>query len=179
MKIETVWSEYRTSLKAFLHKNVSNPDDVDDLLQEILIKTYNNLGKIKDKNKIKPWLFQIANNTIIDFYRKSGKTTEEINDDVWETEPEEIVQELSTCVVPFIKALPDEHADLLTEIEIKGVSQKEYAQSKGIKYSTLKSRVQKSRTLLHKLFNDCCDFSIDSQGNLLDYEKKTSQCGKC
>ncbi|MGF1695269.1 RNA polymerase sigma factor SigZ [Vibrio lamellibrachiae] len=179
MKIETVWSEYRASLKAFLHKNVSTPDDVDDLLQEILIKTYNNLGVIKDKKKIKSWLFQIANNTIIDFYRKNGKRTEEIEDHVWEAEPEEVLQQLSSCVLPFIKGLPQEHADLLTKIEIEGVPQKEYAQTHGIKYSTLKSRVQKSRSMLHALFSDCCEFSIDAQGNLLDFQQKPKQCSGC
>ena len=35
MKVEEVWSGYSASLKAFLHSRVSDPDEVDDLLQEI------------------------------------------------------------------------------------------------------------------------------------------------
>jgi RNA polymerase sigma-70 factor (ECF subfamily) len=54
MTIEKIWSEYRLSLKAFLHSKVSNDSDVDDLLQDILIKSYENLGKLKSGDKIKP-----------------------------------------------------------------------------------------------------------------------------
>ncbi|PMJ88293.1 RNA polymerase sigma factor SigZ [Vibrio sp. 10N.261.55.A7] len=179
MNIDTIWSEYRNSLKGFLHKNVANHDDVDDLLQEVLIKTYNKLDTIKDKSKLKSWLFQIANNTIIDFYRKSKPHSELQDETVWQSEPEAVMEELSDCVVPFIQGLPEEHAALLTAIEIEGIPQKEYAENNGIKYSTLKSRVQKSRQLLHGLFSECCEFSVDAQGNVLDYHQKPTPCSKC
>lgn len=45
MNAEAIWQEYQMSLKAFLHKNVANPDDVDDLLQDILLKSYQNLHR--------------------------------------------------------------------------------------------------------------------------------------
>ena len=40
LKLEDVWTQYQQAVKSFLHSKVSNPDDVDDLQQEILIKTY-------------------------------------------------------------------------------------------------------------------------------------------
>lgn len=47
LKVEDIWAEYQSSLKAFLYKNVSNHADVDDLLQEILLITYQNLKRVK------------------------------------------------------------------------------------------------------------------------------------
>ncbi|CED57540.1 RNA polymerase, sigma 70 factor [Aliivibrio wodanis] len=181
MKLEVIWSEYQSSLKAFLRSKVSNPEDVEDLLQEILIKTHRNLTTISDNQKVKSWLFQIANNTIIDFYRQNKKRTELTEDDLWfdEQNEEQIVKELSRCLLPFIKQLPDEDAELLSLIEIEGISQKEYAEKNGLKYSTLKSRVKKSREKLHGLFTTCCDFSIDSQGNLIEYKSKSDKCDRC
>lgn len=181
MKLEVIWSEYQSSLKAFLRSKVSNPEDVEDLLQEILIKTHRNLTTISDNQKVKSWLFQIANNTIIDFYRQNKKRTELTEDDLWfdEQNEEQIVKELSRCLLPFIKKLPDEDAELLSVIEIEGISQKEYAEKSGLKYSTLKSRVKKSREKLHGLFTTCCDFSIDSQGNLIEYKSKSDKCDRC
>ena len=73
MNIEDIWKEYSTALKRFLHAKISNEADVDDLLQDILIKTYNNLAAVKTQKSVKSWLFQIANNTIIDYYRKKGR----------------------------------------------------------------------------------------------------------
>lgn len=180
MNIETVWSEYRASLKSFLHTRVSNTADVDDLLQEILIKTHKNLHSVKSEGSLKSWLFQIANHAIIDFYRKKGKPHELSADDLWyEEDVPEAEQSLARCITPFINALPDESARLLTAIDLNGESQKAYADALGISYSTLKSRVQKSRRLLRGLFNDCCELSLDRNGNIVDFDAKSGRCKKC
>ncbi len=177
MNIEAIWKEYRQSLKAFLHKNVACPADVDDLLQEILIKTYHNLATIQETKKIKSWLFQVANNTMIDFYRKRGGKNILDGESLWfDDSQESVTQKLAPCIMPFIDQLADEEAQLLKAIEINGLSQKEYAEQHGIKYSTLKSRLQKSRRKLFAVFNQCCSFSIDQRGNVIDYEEKNPGC---
>ena len=174
MKIEAIWSEYRAALKLFLHAKVSNEADVEDLLQDILIKTYDNLDAIKAQKSIKSWLFQIANNTIIDYYRKKGRAHAVTSAALLphEESPQSTI-DLSNCISPFINALPDEHASLLTAIDLNNQSQKQYAEQLGISYSTLKSRVQKSRGLLKQVFDDCCHFKIDKIGNVYDYDEKT------
>ena len=106
--IEQVWSQYRANLKAFVQTRVSEPADVDDLLQEILIKTYKNLDSVKSESSLKSWLFQIANRTLIDFYRKN-RSLEPLDPDYSQNHDQQvnIKQELSQCVEPFIKALLD------------------------------------------------------------------------
>ena len=173
MKIEAIWSAYQNNLKAFLHKNISNPTDVDDLLQEILLKSFQNLTKVKDSKKVKSWLFQIARNTIIDFYRKAKDSEEFDENSLWQSEQElSIFRELSQCILPFINELPAEEANLLRAIVIDGQSQKGYAKQHKIKYSTLKSRVQKSRQKLYSVFNNCCELSLGEHGNLINYQAK-------
>lgn len=180
MNVEMIWAEYQSSLKAFLHKNVNNVADVDDLLQEILIKTYQNLSTVKEFTKVKPWLFQIAQRSIIDFYRAQGKKKALQEEILWFEQPsEDIHQQLSECVLPFINGLEEEDKQLLNAIEIEGISQKEYAQQHNIKYSTLKSRVKKSRHVLHGLFLQCCHLSLDNKGNLVDYHQKEKGCHNC
>lgn len=180
LNIQNIWTEYQSSLKSFLHSKVGNPDDVEDLLQEILIKTHKNLHSVKDNEKIKSWVFQIANNTIIDFYRQSNKAHELSAEDLWYKQEEpQIIRELSLCVLPFIKGLPEEDADLLMAIEIEALSQKEYAARKNMNYSTLKSRVKKSRKKLYSLFSNCCDFSIDNKGNLSQFKQRSTSCSRC
>ncbi|MCG7497407.1 RNA polymerase sigma factor SigZ [Vibrio sp. Of7-15] len=181
MTIEQIWQEYQTALKAFLHSKISNPDDVDDLLQDVLIKTFNNLSTIKDTQSIKAWLFQVANNGIIDFYRAQGKLpTQESDFNTVFDESESSVQiSLAQCIEPFINALPAENAELLRAIDINGKAQKQYALDNGISYSTLKSRVQVSRGKLKGLFEECCHFSLDKHGNIIDFDSKKGQCNHC
>ena len=87
--------------------------------------------------------------------------------------------DLSHCIEPFLKVLPEELADLLRSIDLEGKSQKAYAQEMGISYSTLKSRVQKGRSELRGLFEGCCHYSLDKQGNIIDFEQKSDKCNKC
>lgn len=178
--IEHVWEEYRAAIKAFLHSKIANSDDVDDLLQDILIKTYKNLHTVQSESSVKSWLFQIANHAIIDFYRKKGRPREVNADDLWFDEDNADVQnDLLQCIEPFIQSLPEENAELITSVDIRGQSQKDYAREHGVSYSTLKSRVQKSRHQLRELFEDCCHLTLDHRGNVIDCDSKSSSCKKC
>ncbi|CAH7440815.1 RNA polymerase sigma factor SigZ [Vibrio chagasii] len=186
LDLEQVWAEYQQTLKAFLHSKVSNSADVDDLLQEILIKTFQNLHKVQDASSVKSWLFQLANNTIIDFYRKHARQQRDSKidaDDLWFADldhNEEFKQKLSLCIEPFIQALPEQSASLLLAVDIKGQSQKALAEEQNVSYSTIKSRVQKNRGDLKNLFEQCCNLSLDKQGNVIDCElKPESGCGNC
>lgn len=186
LNLEQVWAEYQQTLKAFLHSKVSNTADVEDLLQEILIKTFQNLHKVQDASSVKSWLFQLANNTIIDFYRKHARQQRDSKidaEDLWFADldhNEEFKQKLSLCIEPFIQALPEQSASLLLAVDIKGQSQKALAEEQNVSYSTIKSRVQKSRGDLKNLFEQCCNLSLDKQGNVIDCElKPESGCGNC
>ncbi|WP_281544462.1 RNA polymerase sigma factor SigZ [Grimontia sp. SpTr1] len=183
MTIEAIWSEYQTGLKAFIRSKVSNPDDAEDLLQDILVKTYTSLSSLHERSKLKPWLFQIANNAIIDFYRRKrfdSNGSDEVGTELWlDEESPSVVQDLSKCILPFLHGLSESEAELLKAIEIDGVSQKDYAETHDINYSTLKSRLKKSRQNLMGLFDQCCKFSLDSQGNLMEYERRDGHCSKC
>ncbi|WP_117232584.1 RNA polymerase sigma factor SigZ [Vibrio maerlii] len=184
LNLEQVWQEYENALGAFLRSKVSNVDDVEDLLQEVLIKTYQNLQSVNDASSVKAWLFQLANRTIIDFYRKRARIDRDKNisaDELWFEQDDDvsIEQEMSQCIEPFIRALPKESSELLMSIDLKGESQKSIAEAQNISYSTLKSRVQKSRQQLKGLFSQCCDLTLDNHGSVIDCEQKPGQCNSC
>jgi RNA polymerase sigma-70 factor (ECF subfamily) len=44
--------------------------DAEDLTQEIFLKAFNNLSKLKEVKRFKSWLFSIAANRVRDFHRK-------------------------------------------------------------------------------------------------------------
>ncbi|WP_170325620.1 RNA polymerase sigma factor SigZ [Ruegeria arenilitoris] len=178
--LESIWSEYRASLLAFLRSKVSNQDDADDLLQEILLKAHEGMSGLGKVESLKAWLFQIASNTITDYYRSKGRHKPIHPDDLWYNELDQDDQHvLENCIAPFINALPAEMGELLHKIDLQGVSQKSHAAELGVSYSTLKSQVQAGRRQLRKLFEDCCNFSLDSKGNIVGYERKKDNCGPC
>lgn len=180
LNLETVWGQYRSGLNAYLHSRVSNPSDAEELLQDILLKTHDNIDMLGNSESLKSWLFQIAHNTTVDFYRKKGRRDAVHPDDLWFSDANvEERHELEGCVAPFIDALPKEMGDLLRTIELEGVPQKDHAAELGVSYSTLKSRVQTARRRLRQVFESCCSFSLDTQGNIIGYKQNSSGCDSC
>ncbi|KZN63910.1 RNA polymerase sigma factor SigZ [Pseudoalteromonas luteoviolacea] len=176
MTIEQIWAQYRQSLKAFLHTRVANPEDVEDLLQDVLLKTHLAIENLHKPTSIKAWLFQIAHNTVVDYYRKNGMNNNAQQEVSWYTEEERNVKkELAQCIKPFIQELSEQSAFLLEVIELEGKTQKQLANEMDVSYSTLKSQVQKARKELHDVFNTCCQYDIDKQGNLIEYRKKQTE----
>ncbi|NMP32015.1 RNA polymerase sigma factor SigZ [Thalassotalea sp. M1531] len=180
MNIEHIWQEYKYQLERFLQRKVSNPSDVEELLQEILLKTHQQLGTVNQANSLKSWLFAIANNTIIDFYRKQ-KHLEPFDEEmtVFNESATDLKKALAPCLSPFINALDEQSSQLLRDIELGDSSQKDYAENHNIAYSTLKSRLQRSRGELKKLFEQCCTFELDKHGNIVEFIEKSNNCNKC
>ena len=182
MKIEKIWQAYSNNLKQYLEARLYNKADVDDLLQEILIKTHKQINTLETNEKLLPWLYKITQHTLIDHYRKKAKQSEHPREeDLWYSEQgdkqgQQTELTMSTCVLPFVEQLPESTAYLIKSIDIEGRSQKELAAELSISYSGLKSRVQRGRKALRLLFESCCHLEFDRYGNVIDYEPKTKHC---
>lgn len=176
-----IWHEYAAALKQFLQNRVANEADVEDLLHDIFLKVHAKRETLNDQQKLQAWLWQIARHAVIDFYRAKGRSNDLSTQALWyEDESPSIQHSLSLCLAPFIQSLPRESADLLNAIELQGVSQKVYAETHGMAYSTLKSRVKKAREQLKAKFDQCCEFSVGADGQLMDYQsRRQSSCRRC
>ena len=68
--LEFLIEKYLKSIYSFVYKNVGNTAEAEDITQEVFIKVWKNIKKFDQKRSFKPWIFQIAKNTSIDFLRK-------------------------------------------------------------------------------------------------------------
>ena len=178
MDVKQVWQEHRHQLQRFVHSRVSNAADVEDLLQEILIKTYQRLHTVQDRGKLRAWLFQVTRNAIIDYYRQPHKN-QPVPWDFMEhgnEPPEQAHQELSDCIRPFLEQLPTTYKAAVEAVDLNGVSQKVLAEELGLSHSAVKSRVQRGRKMLASLFQECCRYEIDAPGNIIDYQQNDESC---
>lgn len=74
---EQFFKKYQKIVKDFLRNKFSTlqPDDLDDCVQMILIKVFENLKMYDaDKSSVKTWVLVIAKHFMIDTYRKSSTT---------------------------------------------------------------------------------------------------------
>ncbi len=72
---EHLFTRYREAVKQlYLQRTQGNNADADDLLQETFVKVYLNLGSYNPGYTFGQWIYTIAKNTFVDFYRRRRET---------------------------------------------------------------------------------------------------------
>ena len=62
---------YQSKLSRYLHRlSALSREDTEDLLQNVFIKTYQNLNGFDEKLKFSSWIYRIAHNEAISFWRR-------------------------------------------------------------------------------------------------------------
>ncbi|MFI3320171.1 MAG: sigma-70 family RNA polymerase sigma factor [Rikenellaceae bacterium] len=68
---EYLFTRYRESIRRLLISRLgSSQGDVDDLMQETFIKVYINIHRYDPNYTFGQWIYTIARNTFVDYYRK-------------------------------------------------------------------------------------------------------------
>ena len=68
--LDILVERYLKYIYNFVYKNVGDQASAEDITQEVFIKVWKNIRKFDQKKSFKPWIFQIAKNTSVDFLRK-------------------------------------------------------------------------------------------------------------
>jgi RNA polymerase sigma-70 factor (ECF subfamily) len=85
-----LYERYKRQIYSFLLKMLTeNNSAIDDLFQQVWLKTMKNLHRYRNQERFLAWLFSIARNTALDHFRKQKKNyifSELDRDDAPETE---------------------------------------------------------------------------------------------
>jgi RNA polymerase sigma-70 factor (ECF subfamily) len=68
--LEVLIKRYLKPIYSFVFRYVGDSQEVEDITQEVFVKTWRNLKKFDRKKSFKTWIFTIAKNTSIDWLRK-------------------------------------------------------------------------------------------------------------
>lgn len=61
---------YEAKIRRYSRKFLSDPEGINDVLQEIFIKTYTNIQSFDTKRKFSSWIYRIAHNELVNALRK-------------------------------------------------------------------------------------------------------------
>lgn len=152
---------------------VGHADYCEDILQEVYLKMLQRIHLIEKADNIVPYVMRLADNTVVDYYRKWEKDRTvhiALSDEVSETVPEAagLAQQLSVSFISeMVGSLPPIYQEALVKTEFLNIPQKRVAEELGISYSGLKSRVQRAKQMLRIAILACCDFKFDKYGNIV------------
>jgi len=178
-----LWQDVSSRLRPFIARRVS-PGDIEDVLQDVWIRVQRGLPGLRDEERFTSWLFQIARNSVAEHQRARARhplpATAPADDDQPAPPPEEddrdAARSLSACVSMFVAQLASPYREAVTLVELEGLTAREAAEMVGISISGMKSRVQRGREQLRKLFDQCCEIALDARGKVTDYTPRPRPC---
>jgi RNA polymerase sigma factor (sigma-70 family) len=154
---ETVMRE-QSRLRNFIRKRVADSSEAEDILQDVFYELVEASRMMKPIEQVSAWLFRVARNKIIDFFRKKRPEIA-INGPVAAAEDSEsltledllpssdegpeaafvrsvLLEELEEA----LEELPEEQREVFVAHELEGLSFKEIAARTGVGVNTLLSR---------------------------------------
>lgn len=151
-------------------------DEAEDVVAEAISRAWACLDKLQDPEKFEGWLFRILNNTFISLWRRRSSRQDreselDLSDSaasdslqfslfeqlhqpflLWWGTPEEQVINGLLCedIQRALDELPDEYRVIIVLVELQGYSYKEVSSALDIPLGTVRSRLNRGRSLLQK-----------------------------
>ena len=145
-----------------------NPEDAEDVAQEVFIEVFNSIGKFKGDSKLATWIYRITINKSLDFLkkRKSKKrfafvtsifSKEGAAEDIPDFEhPGVLMENKERAKVLFsaISKLPDSQKTAFTLNKIEDLTYKEISDIMDTSVSSVESLIYRAKENLKKLLNN-------------------------
>lgn len=153
-------SRYEVKLKRYARKFLARDDDVEDLVQDVFIKAYENIQSFKSNLRFSPWIYRIAHNAFVNELRRKSKWGMVFDSDAMlplmpasETADEETLKiELKTEAEGLIEMLPAKYREVVVLYHFEELSYEEISDVLHIPTSTVGVRMNRARKKLKEAF---------------------------
>jgi RNA polymerase sigma-70 factor (ECF subfamily) len=189
---EARWRELRARLHGFVGRRVGNPEDAEDVVQDVFVRMQRNIDALSSADRLDAWAFRIARNAVVDHYRSptnrrdvtgeaAAKVMDGLGADGAVGEPSNDARaEMARSVAPMVRGLPDTYRRAIELTELEGMTQAAAAERLGLSLPGAKSRVQRGRARLRAMLLRCCEIETDRRGRVVAFETRDGEgCASC
>lgn len=167
--LTTAWSAHEAELHNWAHRRLRNAAEADDLMQDLFLKALRQGERFCSVHNARAWLFEVARNTLADRLRVSRETVELPEDLPAPLEDTDTVDSLTACLPRVLSELSDEDREAITQCDLRGVPQADFATARGLSLSAAKSRLQRARLRLKARMTQVCRVRLDDAGRVADF----------
>jgi RNA polymerase sigma-70 factor (ECF subfamily) len=162
-------NKYQRALYFHINKMIKDQRKVEDLVQETLMKAFDNLDTYNTNYAFSTWLYRIATNHTIDYHRKKklktlsidkpvntreGELKMQLEDEEAETDRSIIRKQRKKIVTDAIQELPEKYRSVIELRHMQEKSYQEIADELDKPLGTVKAHIFRARELLYKSLKD-------------------------
>lgn len=148
---QPLYDAYFQRVYAYVAAKVDDPLDAEDLVSDTFLQVVKQLSRLNNKHQFSfaAWVFTIARNNVNDFYRRQGRTVNEVHiDDADDNEADSleldqllILKEYASEIRLLLDALPNRRREVLILRYFSGLRNNEITQVMGIEERTVSSHL--------------------------------------
>lgn len=153
--LDELYNYYYPKLYVFSKRFLKVEDDINDILQDVFVKLWENRRKIKSVETFNAWIFTITKNTIISYFREKIKLTEfesrvreMATAEGYLTETSTEYEDIKEKVGQLIEQLPEKRKHVFKLSREQGLSNKEIAAEMGISVKTVEDHIMHATRFL-------------------------------
>jgi RNA polymerase sigma-70 factor (ECF subfamily) len=156
MDIETIYREYHDKVLYYIKGKVNSAEDAEDLCADVFLKVQKKIDEY-DETKAAPstWVYTIARNAVIDFYRVN-RITEELPEEIVsdeEVDMDLLQKETLSELAEALKELSDEERSVIVLHYYEGLSLTDIGQRTGLSYGQVKLRHNSALKVMKQFFD--------------------------
>src|SRR6266508_3219767 len=147
---ETIVQRYGSPIERYCARSLSR-SDAEDAAQQVLLKAWAALSSGTEVRSLKPWLFRIAQTTIIDTAEKSGFDHDELERSLRPHEGPDSEFEKRALIrktLVGLAALPEAQREALLRGAVDGESRADIAQALGVSEGAVRQLLYRARVRL-------------------------------
>ena len=157
---------YNASIFHVAYRMLGDSGEASDVVQEIFLKVFRNIGHFRSEASLKTWIFKIAFSEILNRLRwwktrhrsatvsldeqANGNGKHHVRDSYPTPEQVLVNKERETAIQQALVKLSSDHRSIIVLRDIEGFSYNEIAEVLGVSVGTVKSRVARARAELKK-----------------------------
>ena len=139
------------ALRSFARRFYARSSDIDDLVQDTIVKALSNSEKFEDGTRLKSWLFTIMRNRFCSNFKIAKREHVGLDENVGDRPSTPASQDWAIACHELEDAmdrLPEKYRAAIDMIIIQGFSYETAANHSGCPVGTMKSRVNRARMQL-------------------------------
>lgn len=151
---------YEKKLSRYIGKFTNDSDTINDLVQDVFIKSYTNIQSFDTKQKFSSWIYRIAHNESVNFLKKkkslpfSWFSTDNLIPDIRSGEViEETIMTSQTKeqIEQVLSQLPEHHREILVLYFFEELSYTEISDILRIPISSVGVKISRAKKILEPL----------------------------
>lgn len=152
---------YETKLLRYGRKFLSNPQDIEDIVQDVFMSTYQNIQSFDTTQRFSPWIYRIAHNAYVNGLKKHSRNpfvlvdfdtfiSHPVYEDPAPREREEA--EMKSMIEKGLDQLASKYREVLILYYLEDMSYKEIADILEVPTSTVGIRMKRGKEALKKIY---------------------------